>query len=193
MAWSILGLIPKVRIIISSCLVVHNPRHYYLFKALVAQMHRDQSIKRLIETMSDICKFVLESEPLKSIEDRTTVHKTIVEILAAMAAQTTECAYFIRSYVQTASFCESTAAISLLISHCTTIGSKAVKHSISDVDDQVQQYVDKFAELKSAFQGRVVLHVDITVLRILDKVEDLGEQISVTLADIFLMQWSCSH
>jgi len=140
-------------------------------------MHRDDSIKCLVETMTDVCKFVVESEPLKRVSEayRTKSQDKIIEILAAMAAQATECAYFIRGYVHTKGFCESTVMMSSVISHCAMSVSRAVKHSFSDADSQVQRYVDKFTELKLAFNGRAILHIDITVLRILDKVEDLGE------------------
>jgi hypothetical protein len=59
--------------------------------------------------MVDVYSFVLEADPLKSAgtKDRTKAQKKIVEILVAMAAQTTECAYFIRVYAEKRSFCRS--------------------------------------------------------------------------------------
>jgi hypothetical protein len=148
-----------------------------LLQIAIAQMHRDDSIKCLVETMTDICKFMIESEPLKRVSEayQTKSQDKIIEILAAMAAQVTECAYFIRGYAHTKGFCESTVMMSSVISHCAMSVSKAVKHSFSDADSQVRRYVDKFTELKLAFNGRAILHIDITVLRILDKVEDFGE------------------
>jgi hypothetical protein len=64
--------------------------------------------------------------------------------------------------------------------------SRVVKHSVSDADGQVQQYINKFNELRSAFDHRATLHIDITVLRILDKVEDLGEQIYVIVGFLLM-------
>jgi hypothetical protein len=45
---------------------------------------------------------------------------------------------------------------------------------MSDVDNTIKQYEDKFNELKSALQGRAVLGTEITVLRVLNQVENIG-------------------
>ena len=57
--------------------------------------------------MVDIYSFVLDADPLKSVgaKDRTEAQKKIVGILTAMAAQSTECAYFIRVYAEKRNFC----------------------------------------------------------------------------------------
>jgi len=59
--------------------------------------------------MVDVYSFVLDADPLKStgVKDRTKAQKGVVEILVAMTAQTTECAYFIRVYAEKRSFCTS--------------------------------------------------------------------------------------
>jgi hypothetical protein len=46
---------------------------------------------------------------------------------------------------------------------------------VSDVDIKVKKYVGKFSELKSALQERAVIHTEITVLRVMDTVTNLGE------------------
>lgn len=53
---------------------------------------------------------------------------------------------------------------------------------MSDSDNRIKEYEDKFNELKSAFQTRALLHTEITVLRtetmvmrILSSVEILSE------------------
>lgn len=49
-----------------------------------------------------------------------------------------------------------------------------MKHTMSDVDSKIKQYEDKFKELGLAFQKQAILETEITVLRILDNVENLG-------------------
>jgi hypothetical protein len=49
-----------------------------------------------------------------------------------------------------------------------------MKHTMSDVDSKIKQYEDKFKELGLAFQEQAILETEITVLRILDNVENLG-------------------
>lgn len=44
----------------------------------------------------------------------------------------------------------------------------------SDADSKIQQFKNKFTDLKAAFQGRGVLETEIMVVRILDEVEHLG-------------------
>jgi hypothetical protein len=51
---------------------------------------------------------------------------------------------------------------------------RTVKNLVSDIDNKIRLYEDKFKELKSAFQERTVLQTGITVLRILDNVENIG-------------------
>jgi hypothetical protein len=54
-------------------------------------------------------------------------------------------------------------------------GKRTVNNFISDTDCRIKQYEAKFNELKLAFQGRAILQTQITVLRILDSVETIGE------------------
>lgn len=168
----------------------HSSCEAGLIQTVTAQLHRDESLKCLVEIMTEFCEFVIESEPLKNVMEshRTKLQEAMIKILAAMAAQITECAYFIRDYVKTTSFRKSSIVISWVVSHCAMSVSRAVMHSMSDADGQVQQYKDKFAELRLAFQSRAILHVDITVLRILDEVEDIGEYIDNIVSHLFLIQ-----
>jgi hypothetical protein len=46
---------------------------------------------------------------------------------------------------------------------------------MSGVDSKIKQYEDKFKELKMAFQDRAILQTGITVSRIMDNLESLGE------------------
>ena len=47
---------------------------------------------------------------------------------------------------------------------------------MSDVDSKIKQYEDKFKELKMAFQDGAILQTAITVSRIFDNLERLGER-----------------
>jgi hypothetical protein len=117
--------------------------------------------------MTDVYDFVEEAEPVKKVES----HK---EILAAMAQQTTECAYFIRECATNTGFCVS--SFMYQISTLNAIqGKRAFKEMFSDTHSQIKQYEEKFAELKSKFQLHADLQTEITVLRILDIVKTFSE------------------
>jgi len=154
MAWSVVAAIPKT---------------------LLAQIHRDENIRGLVETMVNVYQFVLDGDSLKYARatDQSSSQKKIIEIFAAMAAQTIECAYFIRAYAEKKS-----------------LWTRSVKHLISDADNQIQKYKTKFNDLQAAFDSRAILDVEISVLRILDNVEHLSELISSALPGLFLMHVS---
>jgi len=59
--------------------------------------------------MTDVFEFVLAAEPLKvmEVQEKTKSGDKIISILVAMAVQTSECAYFIRTYAEKKSFCTS--------------------------------------------------------------------------------------
>jgi hypothetical protein len=65
------------------------------------------------------------------------------------------------------------------------LGMRILKNILSDVDDTIKQYETKFGELKSALQGRAVLRTEITVLRVLDQVENIGKQLRTWLMAFF--------
>ena len=46
---------------------------------------------------------------------------------------------------------------------------------MSDVDSKIKKYEDKLKELKMVFQDRAILQTGITVSRIMDNLESLGE------------------
>jgi hypothetical protein len=60
--------------------------------------------------MDDVYSFVKEAEPVKKIESHG-------RIVALMAQQTTECAYFIRDYAKNKSFCMSSSTLKSEESH----------------------------------------------------------------------------
>ncbi|KIM90604.1 hypothetical protein PILCRDRAFT_1868 [Piloderma croceum F 1598] len=121
------------------------------YKIIVAQTDRDDCITRLVEVMDDIYLFVQEAEPVKKI-------KSHGRIVALMAQQTTECAYFIRDYATNKNFWK-----------------RALNDSfMSTVDSKIKQYEDKFKELKLAFQDHTILQTRITVSRIMGDLESLA-------------------
>jgi hypothetical protein len=80
-------------------------------QTILAQVDRDSHIVGLVEVIDDIYSFVKEAEPIKKIE-------SLGRVIALMAQQTTECAYFIRDYAMTKSFCMSPFTLHLM---CLTI------------------------------------------------------------------------
>ncbi|KIM88434.1 hypothetical protein PILCRDRAFT_3429 [Piloderma croceum F 1598] len=118
---------------------------------VLVQKERDKAIDHLVAVMNDVYSFVQEAEPLKNI----TSHRQIV---ADISQQTIECAYFIHDY---------------------SIKKRTARNFMSDTDSKVQQYEAKFSELKLAFQGRAILQTEITVIRIMDTVENNTEEIDL--------------
>lgn len=54
------------------------------------------------------------------------------------------------------------------------LGMRAAKHLVSNADGKIKQYEDKFRELKAAFQGHAIVHIETIVSRSLNQVESLG-------------------
>jgi hypothetical protein len=100
MAWAVLSAAQKV---ISALTFQYYCLDLSFIQIVIDQKNRDNSISGLVETMNDVYAFVHEAESLKRIESQK-------EILALMAKQTTECAYFIRDYAKNKSFCSSAIA-----------------------------------------------------------------------------------
>lgn len=62
------------------------------------------------------------------------------------------------------------------ISPLSVSGKRTLKNTfLSDVDEKIQGYENKFKELQMAFQGHAVLQTGITVSRVLDNLDSLGE------------------
>ena len=51
---------------------------------------------------------------------------------------------------------------------------RLVKHLVSDADNRIQQYTDVFKKLRSQFSDYAILYTEITVVRILEQVQDLS-------------------
>jgi hypothetical protein len=55
---------------------------------------------------------------------------------------------------------------------------------MSNADSKTKQYEDKFKELKMAFQDRAILHTVITVSRVFDHLDNLGEKPHISCGSI---------
>ena len=148
-----------------------NISYLRLLQTILAQVDRDEGIVHLAEVMDDAYSFVKEAEPIKKIESHG-------RIILLMAQQTTECAYFIRDYTTNKGFCMFLRSSRGSSSSIPSLpGKRTLKNSfMSDVDSKIKQYEDKFKELKMAFQDGAILQTAITVSRIFDNLERLGER-----------------
>ena len=110
MAWNILSAIHKAR----SSYAIHIHFDLNLSQTVLAQADRDSAIVRLVGIIDDVLSFIKEAEPVKKI-------KSHGRIIALMAQQTTECAYFIRDYATNKSFCRSASTPHINVSHHTSV------------------------------------------------------------------------
>jgi hypothetical protein len=56
-------------------------------------------------------------------------------------------------------------------------GERRLKnHFMSDIENKIKQYEDKLKELEVAFRDRATLRTEITVCRIFDNLQSLGER-----------------
>jgi hypothetical protein len=138
-------------------------------------MDRDNKIEDLVSTMSDMYAFMHEAQPVEKI-------KSHARILAVIAKQTAECAYFIEEYARTKGFgmlfviTDTFTFFKLL--HPLVV--RTVKSHLSSVDVIIQGYQTKFVELKSAFQGRVVIETEIAIGR----VESAVRRVDITVTRV---------
>jgi uncharacterized protein YllA (UPF0747 family) len=151
-----------------------------IVQIILNQKERDDNLSHLLEVMADAYAFVLEAEPVKKIESQQ-------RIVVVMVKQTTECSYFIREYATTTSF---SMLLSIHENHeispsLSLLGKRVLEHVLSDTDNKIKQYEDKFEALKSAFQERAILQTEITVLRILNIVGGQGQRISLNTRSRF--------
>jgi hypothetical protein len=54
-------------------------------------------------------------------------------------------------------------------SRCIETGIRLAKNAIGDADDMIQNYENKLAEIKQAFQHKVILNISITVMRFVQR------------------------
>ncbi|KAF7971795.1 hypothetical protein HWV62_19931 [Athelia sp. TMB] len=120
-----------------------------LSAVIIAQQHRDDSIIRLMETIDDVHSFLLDAEPSETIKKHPKVYQ-------ALSALTTEGAYLIRDYAVNKSFLTRVARLSL-----------------AGVEEKIQQYDDKFKELKAKLNESATFQIDIMLLRCLDQITSI--------------------
>ncbi|KAF7975678.1 hypothetical protein HWV62_8779 [Athelia sp. TMB] len=123
---------------------------------IIAQQHRDGSIFQWMETIDDVHSFLSEAEPLKTI----STHREILEDLSSL---TVECAYLIRDYTVDKSFWTR-------ITNMTLVG----------VESKIQQYNEKFKEIKARFNERAIVRIDIMLLRCLEEIQSIQGMASAT-------------
>ncbi|KAI0312185.1 hypothetical protein OF83DRAFT_1270414, partial [Amylostereum chailletii] len=127
MAWTILSAIPKV---------------------IQGQSELDSSVPDLLKSVTTILDITWDVQ-----REQVDLGKT--KVLARIAQQVTECAYFIAEYAKAKGFAHRT-----------------LKHIFSSTRSEVQGYTTKLASLKDEFYGRVTTRTTITVMRVLGVVEE---------------------
>lgn len=124
-------------------------------KAFTSQMFFANSIKNLVEAMTDAHGFLSEANALSCINSH-------LEIITALSTQTVECSYFIKDVTKN-----------------TGMARVANQVLISNVERKVQGYVQRFQELRDALHQRAAITTAITVLRLYDEVQGISTQISL--------------
>ncbi|KAL4079481.1 hypothetical protein J3A83DRAFT_4085658, partial [Scleroderma citrinum] len=126
-------------------------------KLFTSQMFFANSIKNLVEAMTAAHSFLDEANTLSIISSH-------LEIITALSTQTVECSYFIRDVTKTAGLGEPRVANQLFM---------------SNVEQKVQGYVQRFQELKGSLHQLASITTAITVLRLYDEVQGISTQISL--------------
>jgi replicative DNA helicase len=100
--------------------------------------------------------------------------KSKSKIVMRMIQQTTECAWFIRDYMKIEEFCTLRMIISLYsCTHSSGEGKRMAKNIASSRKDQVDQFKSKFHDLRHAFQAEGVVEIEIAVLRVMDDLQSM--------------------
>ncbi|KAG2134144.1 hypothetical protein DEU56DRAFT_413910 [Suillus clintonianus] len=110
----------------------------------------DAGVIQLMRTMENTYDLVMTVEALPYMHKQKNVLDAIVQ-------QTIECAFFIRDYVDTrGNF------------------AQAIKNSIMNVEAQIKAFEKAFLDLQSSFQNYMAVSTQVTVLKMLEEVQDLG-------------------
>ncbi|KAF7971105.1 hypothetical protein HWV62_22028 [Athelia sp. TMB] len=117
---------------------------------IIAQQRRDGSIIRLMETIDDAHSFLSDAEPSETV-------RTHPELFNSLSSLTAEGAYLIRDYAMDKYFWKR-------ILHLEQAGL---------VDDKIQEYDDKFKEIKLKLRERAIFQIDIMLLRCLDHTQTI--------------------
>ncbi|KAF7974595.1 hypothetical protein HWV62_11874 [Athelia sp. TMB] len=125
-----------------------------LAEVIIAQRDRDEALCDLMKTIEDVHSFMIEANPLKTIPSQR-------KILEDMGRLTVESAYLIRDFTIDKSFWKRIATLTL-----------------SGVEAKIKQYDDQFKQLRTAFQERAIVNIEITALRCLVQVEETAKDIT---------------
>ncbi|KAG0693591.1 hypothetical protein DFH29DRAFT_391385 [Suillus ampliporus] len=110
----------------------------------------DIGLIRLMRTMQNTYDIVMTVKALPYLYERKHIIEEIVQ-------QTIECAFFIRDYVDT-----------------RDNFAQAIKNSVLNVGARIKAFEDAFINLQSSFQSHMAVSTQLTVLKILEGVQDLG-------------------
>ncbi|KAG1743706.1 uncharacterized protein EDB91DRAFT_222922 [Suillus paluster] len=110
----------------------------------------DAGLIRLMHTMQNTYDIVMTVKALPYLHERKHVIEAIVQ-------QTIECAFFIRDYVDT-----------------RDNFAQAIKNSVLNVEAQIKAFEEAFINLQSSFQTHMAVCTQLTVLKILEDVQDIG-------------------
>jgi hypothetical protein len=110
----------------------------------------EYGIIRLMHTMQDTYDLVMTVDALPYLHKQK-------KVLEAIMQQTIECAFFIRDYVDTrGSF------------------AQAIKNSVLNMEAQIKAFENAFIDLQRNFQSYMAVSTQLTVLKVLEDVQDLG-------------------
>lgn len=141
-------------------------------------MKQDGSIEGLIETLCDTFGFVEEAQPLGRV-------RTAELQISCLVKQTLDCAYFLRAFTKTPSFCKFFAvrlnpSFASTDSSPNTPGSRAVKNRFIDIDAKIAAYQKAFSDLRTLISTSSAVRTEVTVNRVL-RVVEIAENIGDTL------------
>ncbi|KZS87693.1 hypothetical protein SISNIDRAFT_401705, partial [Sistotremastrum niveocremeum HHB9708] len=121
------------------------------FKVRAPLQQRDAAMSDLVDVMDDACALVSASA---SLELHTANPRR--KIAAKLLHQATECGYFIQWYAKDKGLLKRTA-----------------QNLSGSAEPNIKRFIKSFERLRKAFQEHATAEIDIAVLRIVGKVEDI--------------------
>ncbi|KAG1859925.1 hypothetical protein C8R48DRAFT_252026 [Suillus tomentosus] len=120
------------------------------YEVIRQQIARENGVIRLMHTMHETYDLIMAVNSLPYLYRRKNVIEAIVQ-------QTIECAFFIRDYANTrGSF------------------AQVIRNSVLNVESQIKEFENAFKDLQRSFQSHGAVSPQLTVLKILEDVQDLG-------------------
>ncbi|KAG2100666.1 uncharacterized protein F5147DRAFT_320691 [Suillus discolor] len=117
------------------------------YEVIRQQIACDNGVIRLMRTMQETYDLVMTVDALPYLHKQKNVLEAIVQ-------QTIECAFFIRDYVDTR--------------------GSLIRNSVLNVESQIKEFENAFKDLQRSFQNYMAVSTQLTVLKILEDVQDLG-------------------